>query len=255
MIIGLEKFKERFAGLEDQYVLIGGVAAYLALDEAGLQPRATKDLDIVLSLEVLNARFGTAFWKFVQEGGYEHLQHSTGEKIFYRFSKPQDANFPVMLELFSRTPEGMVQPPADTHLVPIPVDEDVASLSAILLDSDYYSFLHEYREVLNGLSILREQGLIPLKAKAWLDLTERKEAGEAVDSRDIKKHRSDILRLYQLLNPTLHVDAPESIKNDLRNFLNALAAEEGLNLSHFGLGDTPLTKVVATLKSIYQLEE
>jgi hypothetical protein len=37
----------------DQYVLIGGTAATLAMEEAGLEFRATKDLDIVLYIEAL----------------------------------------------------------------------------------------------------------------------------------------------------------------------------------------------------------
>ena len=33
------------------------------------------------------------------------------------------------------------------------------------------------------------------KAKAWLDLNDKKNAGVHVDSRDIKKHRNDVLRI------------------------------------------------------------
>jgi len=43
-------------------VLIGGVATVIALEEAGLQARATKDLDLVLCLETLDQRFTVAFW-------------------------------------------------------------------------------------------------------------------------------------------------------------------------------------------------
>lgn len=42
---GLETFRRCFEGFADQYVLIGGTANYLALDAAGLDARATKDLD------------------------------------------------------------------------------------------------------------------------------------------------------------------------------------------------------------------
>ncbi|HEY5101421.1 MAG TPA: hypothetical protein VII70_01455 [Steroidobacteraceae bacterium] len=42
-----------------------------------------------------------------------------------------------MLELFCRAPDGIILVPG-AHLTPIPVDEAVASLSAILLDKDYY---------------------------------------------------------------------------------------------------------------------
>ena len=76
MVKGLELFREHFAGLGDQYVLIGGTAATLAMDQAGLEFRATKDLDIVLHIEALTPAFGTAFWAFVEKGGYEIRQAS-----------------------------------------------------------------------------------------------------------------------------------------------------------------------------------
>jgi hypothetical protein len=47
-IQGLDKFSEYFKGFEDRYTLIGGVACYLNLTQAGIDFRATKDLDIVL---------------------------------------------------------------------------------------------------------------------------------------------------------------------------------------------------------------
>lgn len=60
MVAGLDKFREHFADYQDQYLLIGGAAAWLLLDEAGLDARATKDLDIVLAIEVLDPRFAAA---------------------------------------------------------------------------------------------------------------------------------------------------------------------------------------------------
>ena len=50
MVKGLDVFREFFAGHESQFVLIGGTAATLAMEGAGLNFRATKDLDIVLEL-------------------------------------------------------------------------------------------------------------------------------------------------------------------------------------------------------------
>ncbi|CAN7533382.1 hypothetical protein LJR084_003849 [Variovorax sp. LjRoot84] len=47
MVRGLDVFKEWFAAYADQYVLIGGTAATLTMEGAGLAFRATKDLDIV----------------------------------------------------------------------------------------------------------------------------------------------------------------------------------------------------------------
>ena len=71
MVRGLDIFQEWFAAYADRYVLIGGTAASLTMEEAGLAFRATKDLDIVLHVEALTAAFGDAFWKFVEAGGYD----------------------------------------------------------------------------------------------------------------------------------------------------------------------------------------
>ena len=88
MVKGLDVFREYFAGHADQFVLIGGTAGTLAMEEAGLEFRATKDLDIVLHVEALDVAFAQAFWRFVQEGGYEMAQASDTKKpTFYRFQK------------------------------------------------------------------------------------------------------------------------------------------------------------------------
>ena len=91
---GIDKFKERFAGHDGEYVLIGGGACDLLFGEAGQDFRATKDLDLVLLVEALTPEFGRVFWDFVKEGGYENRQKSSGKPQFYRFSKPKDPAFP-----------------------------------------------------------------------------------------------------------------------------------------------------------------
>src|SRR5690554_642280 len=49
---------------------------------------------MVLSVEVVDAAFGTAFKEFLDAGGYQARERSTGEKEFYRFHKPSDQGFP-----------------------------------------------------------------------------------------------------------------------------------------------------------------
>ena len=105
MVRGLDLFREHFREFTDQYVLIGGSACDLAMEEAGLDFRATRDLDIVLCAEALSRPFVEAFWAFIDAGGYEIQEKATGEKQFYRFTKPQDDRFPLMLELFTREPD------------------------------------------------------------------------------------------------------------------------------------------------------
>ena len=50
MVKGLDVFQEHFAAHSSQFILIGGTAATLTMEQAGLDFRATKDLDIVLHI-------------------------------------------------------------------------------------------------------------------------------------------------------------------------------------------------------------
>lgn len=221
MVKGLTRFAERFAGDEAHYVLIGGVAAYLAQEEAGLQPRATRDLDIVLCLEALTPDFARKIWAFIKEGGYAVRQVGETPRRFYRFAKPADERFPEMLELFTREPEGLAL--ADTSdLTPVPIDGSVLSLSAILLDDAYYALIHANTRVLQGVHVVTEQALIPLKARAWLDLCRRRDEGEQqVDSKDIRKHLGDVMRLYRLLAPDERVTLRAGPAGDMAAFIEA----------------------------------
>jgi hypothetical protein len=215
---GLDVFRQYFADFADQYVLIGGTASFLAMDAAGLDARLTKDLDIVLLAEALTPEFGRTFWRFVDAGGYRVQQEAAEPRRFYRFSKPVDPAFPAMLELFSRLPDGIRYSPPRV-LTPIPFDESVASLSAILLDDAYYAMLHQGMVRFEGLSWVNERVLIPLKMKAWLDLRERKAAGHAVDEKDIGKHFNDVLRLSRILPLDARVPLPETVGADVATFI------------------------------------
>jgi hypothetical protein len=137
---GLDRFKRHFAGCEHQYVLIGGAACDIIMREAGLEFRGTKDLDIVLCVEAIDAEFGKRFWAFIKAGGYQQRERSNGEKEFYRFQKPAQPDFPAMLELFARRSD-VIKIADGSALTPLPIDEDTASLSAILLDEQYYACL------------------------------------------------------------------------------------------------------------------
>ena len=253
MIKGLDKFRMHFSGFNDRYVLIGGAASDLVMNEAGIDFRATKDLDIVLCVEALDASFAEVFWGFVRAGGYKNQQRSSDKKVFYRFDQPEDNSYPFMLELFSRSPDMLVLGD-DSHLTPIPIDEDVSSLSAILLDDDYYQFIHQHKVEIDGVTVVTQACLIPLKAKAWLDLCARQEAGEKVDSKTIKKHKNDIFRLFQIILPESRVRLPDVISNDMRKYIDAISGEPDLILKPFGL-NISVIDVVSVLRKIYVLSD
>ena len=58
MVTGFTKFKEKFQGFEEQYVLIGGAACDIVFESNETTFRATRDLDIVLIVEALTPEFG-----------------------------------------------------------------------------------------------------------------------------------------------------------------------------------------------------
>ena len=142
MVTGIDSFKEWFKGYEEQYAIIGGTACDILMTEGGLDFRATKDIDLVLIIEALDVNFGKNFWEYVKQAGYEHCNKSSGVPQFYRFSHPISNQYPTMIELFTRKLDA-IQLPEDTVITPLPIDEDISSLSAILLDDDYYEFLKQ----------------------------------------------------------------------------------------------------------------
>lgn len=198
MINGFSTFKEYFKGFENQYVVIGGTACDLIMESEELPFRATKDLDIVLIVESITPEFGRRFWEYVKEADYQHINKSTGEAQFYRFSYPKSKDYPYMIELFSRNPY-YIWLTEDAIITPLPMEEEVSSLSAILLNQAYYELLKGGRIMVDGMPILKTTCLIAFKAKAWLDLRERKLNDEHVDSKNIKKHKNDVFRLAQLI--------------------------------------------------------
>jgi len=214
MVKGLDIFRQYFEKYADQYVLIGGTACTVSFEQLNESfGRTTKDLDMVLIVEALTKEFGEKFWQFINDGEYRNRVKSNGKPQFYRFDKPNNPSFPEMIEIFSRTESILAE---NSAVVPIHIDDSVSSLSAILLNDAYYRLLMEGRNVINGLSVLSPVWLIPFKAKAWLDL---KQSGNA-DSKDIKKHRNDIVRLASgtVLGKCV---LPEEVKNDMKVFIDS----------------------------------
>lgn len=249
MVRGLDRFREHFAGFSDRYVLIGGTAATLTMKEAGLAFRATKDLDILLVVEALDAAFGERMWQFVEQGGYGIRQTSSGRPRFYRFERPTDATYPHMIELFSRRLDDLALG-EDAQLTPLPMDETISSLSAILLDDDCYAFVMQGRRQADELAWIEADRLIPLKASAWLDLRAREAAGERIDRHDIRKHINDVFRLAQLLAGDLRVALPGKVAQQFEEFLER-AGRERIDLKQLKVVGVTQVEVIARLRDIY----
>lgn len=225
MVRGLDTFKKYFEQFTDKYVIIGGTACDMIIDQAGFTPRATKDIDIILVVEALDGDFVKQFWKFIEDGNYELKEKSDVDRKYYRFIKPEKTEFPFQLELFSRNPD-LLDLDEDAHLTPIPVDDGLTSLSAIIMDEDYYNYLIEHCTIENDLQRANTEALICLKAKAFLDMVERKARGEKIDDKNIRKHKGDVFRLAVMLAENDVFELPESIKSDMQEFANTIATDQ-----------------------------
>ncbi|WP_052201063.1 hypothetical protein [Terriglobus sp. TAA 43] len=225
MIRGLDTFKEHFAAFPDSYLMIGSVACHEWYQALGWEFRATKDLDIVILIEALTEEFVERFWQFIESGKYEIRQKADGGRVLYRFAKPQEDGYPAVVEVFSRKPEGITLWESQT-IVPIALDEAEASLSAILLDDVYYQLILNHRVPNSDPSVVSALALIPLKAKAWLDLVHRKQNGERVDQKDIEKHRADVFRLAATLTGDAGPQIDPRVQDDMKQFLAGFPADD-----------------------------
>lgn len=243
MVKGIGTFRRYFAEYEEQYVLIGGAACDIVFESNDTAFRATRDLDMVLIVEALTPEFGEKFWEFIQDGGYRNKSTNGQKPQFYRFDKPEDDAYPKMIELFCRSNFELREM---TGITPIHIDDEVSSLSAILLNDDYYRILLEGKVVRKGLSVLRPEYLILFKAKAFLDLKQRKDRGEAVDSKNISKHKKDILRIAAELVLESTGELPEAVETDIRAFIDLLAQDpfDSNSLKAYGLSNDEVVEVL-----------
>lgn len=223
MVKGLDIFRDRFRDFEGSFILIGGAACDLWFDRLNQTFRTTQDLDLVLLIEVLAPSFVTAMRGFIAEGGYQTRQRTNGSPELYRFANPANDSFPAEIELFSRNPSACELSPG--VVIPVELEPDHHSLSAILLNENYYALIRTHHDNRSGLGVANVTSLIPLKAFAWLDLTRRKAAGEAIDSRKINEHRSDVFRLAATLPGEPGPELPAPIVTDLARFLQSFPAD------------------------------
>ena len=225
MVRGIEIFRKYFREFTGSYVIIGGTACEQQFEEKGLVFRTTKDIDIVLVIEALDSPFVIQFWDFIKSGKYNKTQRDEKELKYYRFEDPANDDFPLLIELFSKKPD-IIKEISGMRFTPIPVEDDLSSLSAILLDNIYYSFTKENMQVIDGLALASTEVLIALKANAFINMLNRKVAGNKIDSNKIKKHKNDVLRLAVTLNAESKINCPEKIQSDIATYINILRTEK-----------------------------
>jgi len=253
-------FAEHFSDFQDNYVVIGGTACELVMADAGFKFRATRDIDMVIVAEEINEPFGQAFWKFIDEGGYQSHRDREGEN-YYRFDKPTNDNYPKMIELFCRKPLEDFRKGNGTF-TPIHIGEDITSLSAIVLNEAYVDILNRGKIVLQNLTVLKSEYLIIFKARAHIDLKQKQREGYTTKSHDIKKHLLDVIRILAILDIDELLQSgelsklSEELRADLNTFINEIDQNErvsiqGLNEKEYILREPD--EIIRLLKQLFSL--
>ena len=221
---GLDKFREAFKDFSDNYVIIGGTACDITMTGTEVCARATHDIDMIIVVERMTPQYGEQFWQFIREAGYrpEKSKAKEGESPKYEMYRFVDGNpgYPEMIELLSRHPDALGEPKG-LVIEPLPIDGELSSLSAIIMDDDYYLFTIEHSRLTDDIRHADSAALIALKARAYLNLLQDKQNGKHVNSKDIKKHRSDVLKNVVIMTED-EVPAPASIIECVKEFVMSI---------------------------------
>ena len=238
----LISFRETFRDYSDCYTVIGGAACFILMDDAGQEFRATKDIDMILVLEDRGEEFGRVFWDYILEGGYT-CGWKESEVHYYRFTDPKEG-YPGRIELFSRRGDFEL----DSRIKPVRISDDVSSLSAIVLDDDFYEFMLQGRIVVDGISVLTAEYIIPFKMFAWLSNKKLREEGKQVNTDDIKKHKNDVFRLIDLINTDNKIQTEGHVRDCVEEFLSEIVNDP---VGHQFLGERSLEDALSDFRSMY----
>jgi len=257
---GMERFLKHFEDSKSSFAVIGGCACSQWCAESDVRYRSTQDIDMVLILESKTSKFFGKFWQFIREGGYRLLRREKDDSsVLFRFEKPDSGiEYPKKIELLTGLPD--VKVPPDVVVVHLSPEDEAYSLSAILMNSDYYSLVQSQHCIsAEGLPTVMPDVLILLKVKAHLNLLAEKAAGRFVSEHDLTKHRNDVFHMAYLLRGEYNGTLQPSVKEDLEAFLarydssNQEWVSIQARLKAFGLQVLPAETLLSTIRGYYKL--
>jgi len=215
--VGLSHFQDYCKDFAEEYVVVGGFATIMLLDrELEGHGKATFDIDLVL-LTTTSKAMTKKNKQYILEGEYTIQKGNKDQYHYYRFIEPKKPNFAKEIELFASN-ENDLELDDTQRIIPIDPEEGLYSLSAIMLDPEYFNMIKN-----NVVKDLRApctntQATIMLKMSAFRDLKEN-------GSKKWKKHRSDILKLSLLLTGEEKIEFVGRMKDDFDSFISHLETE------------------------------
>jgi len=152
----------------------------------------------VIIVENMTEAFARRFWQFVRDAGYrpERRKPKLDESPKYELYRFLDGkpDYPQMIELPSRHPDVLGKPHGFV-IEPIPTDDAISSLSAIIMDDDFYDFTVRHSRVTDGIRYADPAALIALKAKAYLNLREDKEPAGMLTAKTLRSIGQTCLKM------------------------------------------------------------
>jgi hypothetical protein len=212
VVQGLDKFVEYFKDFKNDYVVIGGLATAMVMNQLDFTFRATKDIDLVV-ISNDNEEFLKRLLSFIELAGYSTKQRTNNDikHNLFRFFGSEDKSYPEQIELFAIHKEDSTII-NNSHIIPIETPGFYDYLSAILLDKDYYTLLIENTIEIDGLNVASAEVLIPLKIHAHLNLINGKANYDG-------KHLRDVIRLCTVLDGENNISLYGEPKKDFLKFI------------------------------------
>lgn len=248
---GFDHFCDTLKGLEADYVIIGGGAAAILMDDEGLEFRATKDVDLVVlghSDELI-----IRILAYIKDGSYKIKEATETTPKYYRFKEPSKKECPAMIEIFARN-ELKLQLEEGQYIIPIKSDS-AEKLSAILLDDEYFDLIRKNLVTSeSGIILINAIANICLKARAHRELFERRESGDkTVDEKSIQKHLKDIWRLAAVLTGEEIIDLDGSPQHDIASAIEKLSKlpESQFKQVTENIPGMKMDTIMVTLKKVF----
>lgn len=245
---GLNHFQDYCKDLDDHYVVVGGFATLMLLDsELENHGKATFDIDLVL-LTTNSMEMTQRIKEYVKEGEYKIQISSKEQYQYYRFIEPQKNNFAKEIELFASN-ENSLELEDGQRVIPIDAGVGLYSLSAIMLDLEYFEMIKNNVEKKHRAPCTNVQATIMLKMSAFYDLKKR-------DDSKWKKHRRDILKLALLLTGEEKIQLVGRMEQDFDTFMEHLENDIDKKILKSIVDKLPVEKeqVIEILQKVFQKE-
>lgn len=209
--VGLSHFENYFKDYRDHYVVVGGFATLMLLDkQLEGHGKATYDIDLVL-LTNSSVTMSRRIKSYIKEGDYTVQKGEKDLFIYYRFFEPKVDEFAKEIELFAVN-EQKFELDENQRIIPIDPEEGLYSLSAIMLDGEYFEMIKSNIDDSNQVPCTNTIATIKLKISAFYDLKKRGDD-------KWKKHRRDIIKLALILTGEERIELKGRMVEDVRLFM------------------------------------